>query len=67
MDEVTLEAILRDVAQHTDEGTAAAMVEAFNAGAALHLLVTKNTRESRLTACHWEVTKPITPESKGSA
>jgi hypothetical protein len=67
MDEVTLEMILRDVAQHTDEATAVAMLEAFNAGAALHLVLTKNTRESRLTAFHWEATKPITPESKGSA
>ena len=67
MEQVSLEMILRDVAQQTDEGTALAMVEAFNAGAALHLLVTKNTRESRLTAFHWEATKPITPEPKGSA
>jgi hypothetical protein len=63
----SLEMILRDVAQHTDEATAAAMAEAFNAGACLLLLVTQNTRDGRLTAFHWDATKPITPDSQGSA
>jgi hypothetical protein len=63
-----LEAILRDVAGHTDEGKAAEMMEAFDAGAALCLFITKNQREAgRLTAFHWEATKPVAPESKGSA
>jgi hypothetical protein len=67
MEKVTLEMILRDVAQHTYAATALLMVEAFNAGAALHLVMTKNERENHLTAFFWDATKPITPESKGTA